>query len=95
MVGKNALPLSVNRPLRTLNPLCFSLRSLDDEVALSLSYLQTSADLHSLFDHSCCPYKTLRQATKAKREPVWPSGKALGWYAERPRFDTASALLSL
>ena len=29
------------------------------------------------------------------REPVWPSGKALGWYAEEPRFDTASALLSL
>ena len=28
-------------------------------------------------------------------EPVWPSGKALGWYAEGPRFDTASALLSL
>ena len=20
-------------------------------------------------------------------EPVWPSGKALGWYAEGPRFD--------
>ena len=29
------------------------------------------------------------------REPLWPSGKALGWYAEGPRFDTASALLSL
>ena len=29
------------------------------------------------------------------REPVWPSGKALGWQAEGPRFDTASALLSL
>ena len=28
-------------------------------------------------------------------EPVWPSGKALGWLAEGPRFDTASALLSL
>ena len=28
-------------------------------------------------------------------EPVWPSGKALGWWAEGPRFDTASALLSL
>ena len=28
-------------------------------------------------------------------EPVWPSGKALGWQAEGPRFDTASALLSL
>ena len=29
------------------------------------------------------------------REPVWPSGKALGWYAEGPRFESASALLSL
>ena len=28
-------------------------------------------------------------------EPAWPSGKALGWQAEGPRFDTASALLSL
>ena len=28
-------------------------------------------------------------------EPVWPSGKALGWYAEGPRFESASALLSL
>ena len=28
-------------------------------------------------------------------EPVWPSGKALGWEAEGPRFDTASVLLSL
>ena len=27
--------------------------------------------------------------------PVWPSGKALGWQAEVPRFDTASALFSL
>ena len=29
------------------------------------------------------------------REPVWPSGKAVGWQAEGPRFDTASVLLSL
>ena len=29
------------------------------------------------------------------REPVWPSGKAVGWKAEGPRFSTASALLSL
>ena len=28
------------------------------------------------------------------REPVWPSGKTLG-KQERPRFDSASALLSL
>ena len=31
----------------------------------------------------------------ASGEPVWPSGKALGWEAEGPRFDTVSALLSL
>ena len=30
-----------------------------------------------------------------RREPVWPSGKALGWSAEGPRFDSASALLPL
>ena len=29
------------------------------------------------------------------REPVWPSVKALGWQAEGPRFESASALLSL
>ena len=28
-------------------------------------------------------------------EPVWPSCKALGWYPERPRFESAPALLSL
>ena len=28
-------------------------------------------------------------------EPVWPRGKALGRYAEGPRFESASALLSL
>ena len=28
-------------------------------------------------------------------ESVWPSGKALGWQAEGPRFESASALLSL
>ena len=28
-------------------------------------------------------------------EPVWPSGKALGWQAEGPRFESALALLSL
>ena len=25
---------------------------------------------------------------------VWPSGKALGWFAEGPRFESASALFS-
>ena len=28
-------------------------------------------------------------------EPVWPSGKALGWKAEGLRFESASALISL
>ena len=28
-------------------------------------------------------------------DPAWPSGKALGWQAEVPRLETASALLSL
>ena len=28
-------------------------------------------------------------------EPVWPSGKALGWQAEGSRFDSASAVISL
>ena len=28
-------------------------------------------------------------------EPVWPSGKALGWSAKGPRVESASALLSL
>ena len=28
-------------------------------------------------------------------EPVWPSGKALGWEAQGLRFESASALLSL
>ena len=31
----------------------------------------------------------------SESEPVWPSGKALGWSAEGPRFDPLSALLSL
>ena len=39
---------------------------------------------------------TTEEKTKTgTREPVWPSGKALGWQAEGPRFDTTSALLSL
>ena len=29
------------------------------------------------------------------REPVWPSGKALGWEAEGHRLDSASVLPSL
>ena len=28
-------------------------------------------------------------------EVVWPSSEALGWNAEGPRFESASALLSL
>ena len=29
------------------------------------------------------------------REPVWPSGKTLGWQAEGRRFESALALISL
>ena len=36
-----------------------------------------------------------RKAVDSVCEPVWPSGKALGWYAEGTRFESASALLSL
>ena len=32
---------------------------------------------------------------RQESEPVWPSGKALGWEAEGPRLDSASTLLSL
>ena len=32
------------------------------------------------------PYSCLDNL-HAAREPVWPSGKALGWEAEGPRFD--------
>ena len=33
--------------------------------------------------------------TSRSCEPVWPSGKPLGWQAQRPRLDSDSALLSL
>ena len=29
------------------------------------------------------------------REPVWPSGKALGWLEEGPRLESALTVLSL
>ena len=35
-----------------------------------------------------------KQSLDLKGEPVWPSGKALGWLAEGPRFESVSALLS-
>ena len=28
-------------------------------------------------------------------KPVWPRGRAVGWQAEGPRFESALALLSL
>ena len=37
--------------------------------------------------------KKIRQI-KRGGEPVWHSGKALGWQPEGPRFESASALLS-
>ena len=47
-----------------------------------------------IFRSPLSSYKmTLNQQLNS--EPVWPNGKALGWQAEGPRFDTASALLSL
>ena len=39
--------------------------------------------------------KNDHQQQQQQRGPVWPSGNALGWEAEGPRFDSASALLSL
>ena len=54
--------------------------------------------------HSCVINTNTRQLIDYKRyggldggssEPVWRSGKALGWLAEGPRFESASALLSL
>ena len=42
-----------------------------------------------------CQYKMSVFTAVFTSEPVWPSGKALGWYVEGPRFNTASALLSL
>ena len=36
-----------------------------------------------------------RSAFLGVREPVWPSGKAVGWEAEGPQFEFASAVLSL
>ena len=33
---------------------------------------------------------TVMTVLLSERESVWPSGKALGWYAEGPRFDFAS-----
>ena len=41
------------------------------------------------------PGYKIKQTGLIDCEPVWPSGKALGWEAKGPRFDTASALLSL
>ena len=39
--------------------------------------------------------RTLSNTFATSCEPVWPSDKALGWWAEGPRFESASALLSL
>ena len=41
------------------------------------------------------PVMRCTHTLRCKREPVWPSGKALGWQVEGPRLDYASALLSL
>ena len=38
---------------------------------------------------------TGRKTCEYTCEPVWPSGKALGWQAEGPRFESACGLWSL
>ena len=45
-------------------------------------------------DHMTAQSATLH-SHRAQVEPAWPSGKAFGWWAEGPRFDSTSALLSL
>ena len=40
-------------------------------------------------------YQFVLVLAKSFREPVWPNGKASGWYTERPRFDSVSAFLSI
>ena len=43
----------------------------------------------------CVSVLNKRSFEPFRGEPVWPSGMALGWYAEGPRLHTASALLFL
>ena len=54
-----------------------------------------STTLPPIKPHGFVDVKHHVYVSTAKGEPVWLSGKALGWQAEGPRFDTASALLSL
>ena len=56
-------------------------------------YATENRTTHSLL----VPPTDLQQLTlyEKQRQPVWPSGKALSWYTEGPRFDSALALLSL
>ena len=56
------------------------------------SHASTSAQVQNPNSGS---YIFLQCLDTRKCEPVWPSGKALGWQAEEPRFESASALLSL
>ena len=41
------------------------------------------------------PEHIYRNLCSQVRKPVWPSGKALGWQAEGPQFESTSAHLSL
>ena len=42
-----------------------------------------------------CPVVKKETETSLVCESIWPNGKGLGWWAEGPRFDSVSALLSL
>ena len=42
-----------------------------------------------------CPVVMKEIETSLVCESIWPNGKGLGWWAEGPRFESVSALLSL
>ena len=71
--------------------------------SLTLCRFHTAEFINAHDQHSCVINTNTQQLIAYKRyggldggssEPVWPSGKALGWLAEGPRFESASALLS-
>ena len=67
------------------------------KLALSLTDLNLFAkQKFNVSTHHASTYTHIYIIFGRTNEPVWPSGKALlGWQVEGPRFDTASALLSL
>ena len=50
---------------------------------------------HAMFSALCAVIFFCRKSLFIIRDWVWPSGKALGRYAEGPQVDSASALPSL